>query len=293
MVIYFLAAVGLALVFYLIFRKKQIANRPPSQTLLLGDLHVHYNDVGSGGRTFVLIHGLGASLYCFRLIIPILAKHGRVIALDLPGFGQSEKRLDLSYDIDQQAERIGLFCEALKIRDAIVVGSSMGGLLAFYLALKKPDLVGHLVTISPALYVRTFVPQWVMRKSWFMGRMLNAAVMARALKSVVARHELIDQDVISNYLSPYSDPNSFRILLRALESLSETRWTEELKNFSKPNLMLWGTKDRVLSVKLAEHVRKSFPQTQIFIHQEGGHHLQEDDPVWVSQKILDFTLQKY
>ena len=87
---------------------------------------IHYLEAGTGPN-LVLIHGLGASVFCWRLLIPLLAKKFRVIALDLSGFGLSDKRLDLEYGLDAQTARVEEFLASIKVDKFDVVGSSMGG----------------------------------------------------------------------------------------------------------------------------------------------------------------------
>ena len=59
--------------------------------MVVDGIKIHYIDTGSGGKAFVLLHGFGVSVFSWREIIPPLSKHGRVVALDRPGFGLTER----------------------------------------------------------------------------------------------------------------------------------------------------------------------------------------------------------
>src|SRR5437762_149045 len=86
---------------------------------------IAYLDGGSG-EPLVLVHGIGADKDNFAPIVPWLRGVGRVIALDLPGFGESSKPMDGDYSIDAQAGRLGQFLDALALPRVHLAGSSMG-----------------------------------------------------------------------------------------------------------------------------------------------------------------------
>lgn len=96
----------------------------------------------------MLVHGLGGSLVDWGAVAPRLSAHGRVLALDLPGFGLSPPGPDWS--IETHAKAVTGFMNGLD-GPAILVGNSMGGLVALTVAAESPDLVSKLVLVSPAV----------------------------------------------------------------------------------------------------------------------------------------------
>lgn len=99
---------------------------------------LHYVDTGpvcggEHGAAFLLIHGLGASLHHWCAVTPILSRTNRVIALDLPGFGDSPVPQD-SFDPYKTAERIARLVRELGLKRCVVVGHSLGGLFALLVA---------------------------------------------------------------------------------------------------------------------------------------------------------------
>ncbi len=111
---------------------------------------VSYIDVGSGPRTLVLIHGLASNAGFWRYNIPALSEYGRVIAVDLPGYGRSEKSVLYPYDMTFFAATVSRLLDDLEVESAVVVGHSMGGQIAMTLALTEPERVEALVLASPA-----------------------------------------------------------------------------------------------------------------------------------------------
>lgn len=116
----------------------------------LDDPEVAYVDQGSGPGTLVLVHGLASNLGFWRYNIPALAERYRVIAVDLPGYGRSDKSGDYPYTLSFFAQAIVDLIEELELDDVTLVGQSMGGQIAMVTALQHPDAVDRLVLVDPA-----------------------------------------------------------------------------------------------------------------------------------------------
>jgi len=106
--------------------------------------YVDYGDAGADGLVFVLAHGLGGRWQHWSENIPELAEHGRVIAVDLPGFGRSGPPQG-GYSIDGFADAIAALLEQLDLPRVVFVGHSIGGLLAVRFANRHPGLVDAIV----------------------------------------------------------------------------------------------------------------------------------------------------
>jgi pimeloyl-ACP methyl ester carboxylesterase len=111
---------------------------------------IAYVDQGSGPRTLILIHGLAANAGFWRYNIPELARHHRVIAVDLPGFGRSEKDGRFPYTLSFYTHTISRLIDELGLEDVTLVGHSMGGQISMLLALQRPDQVRRLALVAPA-----------------------------------------------------------------------------------------------------------------------------------------------
>src|SRR5581483_1812610 len=118
------------------------------------------------GTPILLIHGLGASLHCWHTLAPLLAEKFKVVALDLPGFGGSSKLAGQQYGLDEQAERIERFLDHINIRECYLIGNSMGGNLALWLAHRNPTRFPSVVAIAPAAHPK-LVP-WITDKLGFL-----------------------------------------------------------------------------------------------------------------------------
>lgn len=110
---------------------------------------VTYIDEGQGGYTLILIHGLASNAGFWRYNIPELSKHFRVIAVDLPGYGKSQKG-NYSYSLSFYAETIKNLIDELQLKNVVLVGHSMGGQISIIFALKYPDKLSKLILAAPA-----------------------------------------------------------------------------------------------------------------------------------------------
>jgi pimeloyl-ACP methyl ester carboxylesterase len=117
---------------------------------ILNNPSISYIDVGKGEHTIILVHGLASNAGFWRYNIPELAKKYRVIAVDLPGYGKSEKSRKYSYKMSFFADQIKRLIDELKLEKVIYVGHSMGGQIGIIFSIKYPQNVEKLVLASPA-----------------------------------------------------------------------------------------------------------------------------------------------
>jgi pimeloyl-ACP methyl ester carboxylesterase len=120
----------------------------PTKTVL-NNPSISYVDVGHGEKTIVLVHGLASNAGFWRYAIPLLSKEYRVIAVDLPGYGKSQKDA-YPYGMSFYANQIKRLADELKLDKFILVGHSMGGQIGITFSLKYPERLEKLVLASPA-----------------------------------------------------------------------------------------------------------------------------------------------
>ncbi len=259
-----------------------------TQMLRVGNFDLCYH-VSGRGPFLLLLHGIGADLQCWRYLVPHLNKHFTVVALDLPGFGRSSKITEEGYGLDEQTKRISCFLEALSIQQTFVAGSSMGGNLALWLALRNAQKIQALVLIAPPtkilpISIKHWV--WVARPlSYFVGR----STLRWLHRITVSNRDLISHERVEETLKIYSrQPEAISSLIQATETLSDTRLVYRLNEIEHPVLILWGARDRLVSSRLIERLKVALPRAKSAVHSSGGHHLQEDEPQWVADKIRTF-----
>jgi len=115
----------------------------------LGGRRLNFAELGEGSRAFVLVHGMGGRWQHWLETIPFLARHGRVLALDLPGFGRSQLPAR-GVSLDGYADTAATLCRSLGVERAVVLGHSMGGPIALRIATRHEDLTESVVLVAGA-----------------------------------------------------------------------------------------------------------------------------------------------
>lgn len=136
-----------------------------------GGVELHWVEAGAG-EPLVLVHGLADSHRTWRRVLPVLARHRRVLALDLPGHGLSE-RPDAGYDLPWHARVLGQWCDYLELDRFDLVGHSYGGGVAQFLLLSHAEHVKRLALVSPGGLGREVHPALRLLALPFGARMLQ------------------------------------------------------------------------------------------------------------------------
>ena len=255
-------------------------------TIQIDGFDVYYKQLGYGPDV-LLIHGIGASQYCWRLLAPLLAEKYHVTIIDLPGFGQSSKLLDADYDLDSQGERLyKIICE-LKLVKPSLVGSSMGGALAFWIAKNYPKKISKVCGISPAVNPK-LVPRAISKMSWtsaVVTTLVNELTMKQVLRNLYNDKSLVSSVTIANYLRPYvKNKNAIKVFFKALKTLKDPRLPELFSHLSTPTMVLYGLQDKTVPKRKLTPFLDLNPNC-IYDETNGGHHLMEDNPDWVAKKL--------
>jgi pimeloyl-ACP methyl ester carboxylesterase len=263
------------------------------KSLKVENFEVFYKQLGHGPDV-LLIHGIGASQYSWRLLAPLLAENYTVTSIDLPGFGQSSKVVTASYDLDSQGERLVQIIRELKLNKPHIVGSSMGGTLAFWVAKKYPELIDHVCGISPATNPK-LVPPAVSKLAWTsvaLTTFVNELTIKQALKKIYVNKSLVNQESIANYLRPYLyNKDAIKVFIKSLATLKDPRLPQIFADLKPPTMVLHGIQDTTVPKKRLKEFLDLNPKI-IYDETIGGHHLMEDDPEWTAKKLLWFFNQR-
>lgn len=263
---------------------------PESCFVDVDGVNVHYVQAGRG-KDLVLLHGIGASVFIWRFLFPLLEVHFRVTAIDLPGFGKSSKDAKRSYTLDAQSELVTKILSLIGIREATLVGSSMGGTIGLWVARLDPKRFRRVVALAPATD-RSLVPalaQYFATIAPVIRRALNRRTMRLILGRVLARKELITDDVIDAYLDPFLDRGeSVHTFGASLGLLADPRLPDGLGTVESDVLVVYGERDLMVPRRSVDRLIGILPHARLLVHADGGHHIMEDEPVWTATVICDF-----
>ncbi len=238
-----------------------------SRSVTVAGHRVHYLAEGpAAGPPVVLVHGLGGRAEDWRNLAPWLAKAGyRVYMPDLPGYGRSEKPLDFSYSVSEEAASVLGFFDALGLKQVDLAGHSMGGWIVQLIAAQHPERVKRLILFDsvglhekPAWDTRLFTPETPAELD-----LLDALLMPipPPVPAFVA------QDILRT-----SRRNAW-LIHRALKSMlsGEDVTDNLLPRLKMPVLLVWGAQDRIAPVDLGERMQRLVPRSELEIFPGCGH----------------------
>ena len=269
-----------------------------SQFIKINNLQLHYLTEGEG-EAVLMLHGFPTSSYLWRNVIPEISKTHQTIALDLPGFGESNKSLDHSYSFNFYDKIIDGFLEKLGIAKVTLVVHDLGGPLGLLWAVRHPEKVQRLVFLNTIVYpnfswgVKLFM---VMTRLPFIKNWLSSpAGIAWAMKFGVSQKQNLTEAILQKYQAPFEEPAHRKALLKTVNNLSLKAFDEimeKLPQFKIPVRLIYGKEDRILPkvTQTMQRLQTDFPKAQLTALSNCGHFLQEDEPQKVGQLIREFLL---
>lgn len=267
---------------------------PEDEKLFLNNQWVHYVRQGAGDPV-VLIHGFGASTFAWRDVQPRLAEHHDVIAIDLSGFGYTERPFARSrYTVAAQRDMVLAVLDALAIPSAHFVGHSYGGGVALSAALNHPDRVRSLVLVDSAgpsdaprgvgligpltPFLAWYIENFALRPEWI----------EDALKSATYNDAIVTPEMVEGYLERLKIEG----LDRALKGLSTASGGEvrqdQLWSIHQQTLIIWGQFDTVIPLSRGEELTTKFPAARLVIMPGSGHLPMEEEPLLFLETLLSY-----
>jgi haloalkane dehalogenase len=269
---------------------------PSSHYTQVNNLRLHYLEAGEGDP-ILLLHGFPTSSHLYRNILPTLAKTHRAIALDLPGYGLSDKPLDVTYDFEFYERVVDGFLDALDIHTTNLAVHDLGGPIGLFWAVRHPRRVRDIVLLNTLVYPET---SWAaklfllaMRAPGLRDFIVRPGSIAGAIKFGVVHKERLTREVLTPYTAPFEDAAARKALIKA-GSVHGTRGLAEIAR-KLPALevslrLIYGENDRALPdvAKTMQRVQRARPEAELTALPNCGHFLQEDEPERVGQLIAEF-----
>ena len=264
---------------------------PQDKFITVNGQTIHYLQQGSG-KPLILVHGFAGSTYTWRKLILLLADHYTVYALDLLGFGLSDKPEDGNYDLEAQGKLVIGFMDALHLPSATLAGHSMGGVVVGYAALDAPAKVSSLILVSPGFYGKgapSFLRYLFFPLDRVMARQFyKKAVRAASLNRSFYNKSLVTDELIDAYLLPTKTPHAADALARMMSSVSTRTYEGLAKKIATPSLLMWGEYDTNNLPQDGERLKKELKQSLLVTIKECGHYVQEEKPEELARAIKDF-----
>lgn len=264
-------------------------------SLVVDGLRLRYTDVGDG-PVVVLVHGIATSLESWRLVVGALARAYRVLALDLPGFGFSERPAALPGP-EETADLLAGFLDGLGIARASFVGNSLGGLISLETALRHPERVDRLILSNSLGLGHEISAAWRLVAVDPLGRLMVrfnrwAALRGRfnlfygsgdepdfvaGMREWLARPDLVDTlvGVVQLGLTPGGQRSRIVRL-------------DRLPGLAAPTLVIWGRKDPIFPVFHGERAQRLIPNARLVVFENCGHCPHLEVPLAFIQVVREF-----
>ncbi len=277
--------------------------REHQRWMAVGGRWVNVIELGAGSPV-VFVHGLSGSWQNWLENLPVLAAEHRVITLDLPGFGASEMPAqDIS--ISGYAECVAEVLEGLGVERATVVGNSMGGFIGAELAIEHPDLVERLVLVSAA----GLTTEHAVHKS-VLGALEKLDSVAQAYFGwLVSRsHALTSRPRSRRLMLGIVTPHAHRLpaplaaeqvrgsgkpgFVAALDALNHYPIRDRLGRIGCPTLIVWGEKDRLITVRDADAFEELIPGARKVVWPDTGHMAMLERPRAFNRLLQSFLAER-
>lgn len=288
-----------------------------------GEYRIRYATAGCGPPV-VLCHGFGGSIGYWRELVPALANAGlKVYALDLLGFGDSEKPVDAEYSTELWAQLLTDFTREYAQQPAVLIGNSLGSLISLKAAASDTSGLVRAVAIlncagginSKCMLADDTRPAWLLAIARTVFSLIDAALstpslrawlfetyssednVRQILQSVYVNGERVDDELVTAIIEPAADPNAPQVFANILTSPPGLRPDEVVPDVDVPILAIWGDRDNF--TPLSDPVGRMF--TRLAADQtadvqlsviRAGHVPHDDAPEQVLEALLPWTLQQ-
>ncbi|MBI4723628.1 MAG: alpha/beta hydrolase [Rhodomicrobium sp.] len=252
------------------------------------------------GRPILLLHGFATSSYTWHAIIPELAKNHRVIAIDLRGFGASDKPIDDRYSIEDQAEAVQAFIAQENLRNLTVVGHSFGGGITLTLALKsaqeRQPRIRNIVLVDTIAFRQPLPIFFQLLKVPMVGDVSMTLVppevqAAQGLRLAYYDRSKISARDVAEYANTLYSPAAKHALVKTVEHILPNNIDEiadRYKTIKMPTLILWCEEDKVVPVRLGRRLHEEIPTAEFTVFAHCGHMPQQEKPEDTARAIRAF-----
>ncbi len=260
----------------------------PLRSLPIATAYVHQ---GQGGTPLLLLHGFDSSVFEFRRLMPLLAAQRETWAVDLLGFGFTDRPADVPFDPTAIKTHLYYFWKTLIGRPVTLVGASMGGAAAIDFTLTYPDAVANLVLIDsagfaqgPAITRFLFPPLGYLAASF----LRRPGVRRQVSLQAYADPQFVSADALLCAALHLQCPNWHQAMIAFTKSGGYNFLASKIATIAKPTLILWGDSDRILGTGDATKFQQAIAGSQLVWIERCGHVPHLEKPQLTAAQILAF-----
>ncbi|GAB4380851.1 MAG: alpha/beta fold hydrolase [Elainellaceae cyanobacterium] len=253
----------------------------------------------------LLLHGFGSALTQWQENLLPLSESHTVYALDLVGFGASEKAA-ANYSVGFWVEQVYEFWHTFIREPIVLVGHSLGALVALTVAATHPDMVQRLVLLTLPAARQELLPRWMLVtvgeiESLFASPLLirplfylirRPAIIRSVLRKIYVNQERITEQLIQNFLTPGFDRGAAQVLCRLTKARTKNDFSQctkaLLSQVQVPILLIWGSHDRVIPLKWGRQLPTLSTYVKLVEVPDAGHCPYDEQAEIVNTEILNW-----
>jgi pimeloyl-ACP methyl ester carboxylesterase len=264
----------------------------------IGSKQIAYHRFGHGPLV-ALIHGIPTWSYLWRNVIPLLIQEGlEIIAIDLLGYGDSNKPAGADLGISAQAELVAAVLRKLNWNGRAIVGHGIGGGVAQLMCANDPKAAERLVLVDTIAYDSFPEPGIARLKEPIWDSILSAPDfdlrkgLTKGFTRGMVHQDRITPELIEAYERPFRGVDGRLAYLRAARALRTEELVTRMNEVEKlniPTLIMWGAEDVFQPIRFGAQLAAAMRRARLEKVEHGGHFLPEDEPCIVARLITDFV----
>jgi pimeloyl-ACP methyl ester carboxylesterase len=239
----------------------------------LDGTRMRYLDVGQGPAV-VLIHGFASSIENWVTVIPQLKQHHRVIAVDLRGFGWTDRPV-ADYSPAAQAKLVKALLDERGVEQAAIVAHSWGSSVALAFALAYPERVTRIALYDAWVYEQQLPSMFQMARAQGVGEVLFSLFYSERAEERITmgfyNPDLVSQQLVDEVDVAFARPGTKAASLAAVRGMNFAEVEKTYGKVTVPTLLLWGREDVVTPVSIGERLVRQLPQARLVVYPRCGH----------------------
>ncbi|BAQ60888.1 possible alpha/beta hydrolase superfamily [Geminocystis sp. NIES-3708] len=261
-------------------------------TIIEDNILTSYVLDGEKNSPILLLHGFDSSLLEFRRLLPLLKKNHQVWALDLLGFGFTERKLSINYCTENIKIHLQQFWAKMIQKPVILIGASMGGATAIDFTLNYPEAVEKLILldsgglIQPPILGKFLFPPFDYFATEFLR---NLKVRQSISKTAYFNPNFASEDALLCAALHLQSDHWNNALISFTKSGGYGSFSQQLNNIEKPTLIIWGENDKILGIKSANKFQDMILHSKLIWVKNCGHVPHLEQSKITANHILDFA----
>ncbi|MEL6501800.1 MAG: alpha/beta hydrolase [Cyanobacteria bacterium J06623_1] len=271
---------------------KEIQQVEISTPLSTEEVATTYVQQGDGGTPILLIHGFDSSLLEFRRLLPLLAAQQSTYAVDLLGFGFSQRNLKIPLNPNNIKLHLYHFWQTVIKRPVILAGASMGGAAALDFTLTYPEAVAKLILIDsaglakqPAIGKFMFPPLDTFATEF----LRNPKIRQSISRAAYFDKSFATPDAQTCAALHLQCPDWNKSLIAFTKSGGYGSFSTQISQIAQPTLIIWGKQDKILGIKDAAKFAQGIPQNKLVWIDNCGHVPHLEKPELTAKEIISFS----